>query len=334
MGSDKGSTVRNMADIATIASLGAAAIGTVLGWAKVTRELTAPWPFFVQMVFYVALFVVMFSSLFVLAREVRRVWRWLTNGTLGDNGENRQMDMSLDRLEGVELQTERTRAIVAEGRVTQLLATNEALSSRFVSAEGEARRHAEIAAKATANETQAISDLEVARSQVIRLSALREGDSPNLTWLDAQIAYERDNISRRFEVVKYVVHVHEISESVSASLMLEVVLRYWGLFSATVGEEEDGALVFLDRHLSMPPVIGAAYFRDRGQTQSVWIRQLLGGDKEAVLTEWNENGKVAINAARLKLAIRCEAPDGSAITGWLNLDSNIEHLRPVPPAAP
>lgn len=325
------SAVGAVANVYGALGLTGAVIGTILGWAKLTRTLTAEWPFPIQVAFYVALFVLLFIIFARVFRELRALWRYLTRNTLGvvkasaaqDERAERVNDEQWSVIEALvrdDLTNMRSQVENAEHYRRQTRADNEMLSNRFQQAEAETTRLA--GEKSAAVEAARVAEEEAAtaKSNFRALTYVREAEQPLYKWASGLIENARGRIAEQIEIVDYQFHLHDLNEKVNAGFVVSVELRYWGVLIAQIGEipEYGGRLFFQGRRMGRDPEIGSLRL-GRGQTGWIMIRQTLEGDAAAVREDW-EAGSIVVDASHLQLSIHCDDPaGGEPIVGKLRL---------------
>lgn len=224
-----------------------------------------------------------------------------------------------DRLDAA---TQRARAAAAEEITNRVRAENEALLNQFEQSEASAREAREEAGNAQGALDKAIDKAVESMLQVQQMETLHQ-------WAKGLIDDERP-IANRLTIVRKRCLFAPLRQGVGPHFLVEITLRYTGVFPVTLSESTTGRLFYKDTRMGLDPETGGA-FLSRGQEQSLYIAQYVGETERLTIeADLAANGKAEVDASHMHIPLTATLPDGTVVTEDFRPPYAIEGITPWP----
>jgi len=227
-------------------------------------------------------------------------------------------------LTAIAIQAQRTRADLAEERLSRLLLDHEAALNRFQQAEASSREMAVRANTAESHHRQALEAVNVLQQEVAALRQDAKHDQPLVDWAQALLRSDEKVVEGRLSCVSSRASFRDIGLAVGAHFRVEVTFRYSGVIPIRIGEDLTGFLGFHHERFPHKPE-GSAVYLDRGGTATLVIFQAIGKDSErvAIQNDLDLHGEAVVQGQNVRLSVRGERPDGTVVDEWVTLPYDI-----------
>lgn len=212
----------------------------------------------------------------------------------------------------IEIQVERTRAELAEGRVESLTNEREELTL------------------ALARSAVATKERDLLRGRAEEAERRVASDAPVLAWAVEAISDDARPVANNLLTVEEATCTFEnMWEKVGAHITIKVRFRHHGLFPVTIGEDYTGYLMYGHGRFPLIPEVHSVHaWHGSAATLSMFQPLVNPSEGSAIQEALDADGTAKLRGHVIRLSIRGQRPDGSEISEWIALPDEIPGTKP------